>query len=150
MSSFNNSVGIVGATGAVGLEVISCLHRRSFPLPKKADGSLEPLSLRLFASPRSAGKVIPTPYGDITVEVFTVEAARECRFVFLAVSGDFALENARAITASGSTIVIDNSSAFRYMDDIPLVVPEINSHVLKGASLIANPNCTTASKLCLP
>ena len=146
MSAFTPTVGIVGATGAVGLEVISCLHRRSFPLPKKANGSLADMSLRLFASPRSAGKVISTPFGDITVEAFSVDAARECRFIFLAVSGDFALEHARAITATGSTIVIDNSSAFRYMDDIPLVVPEINAHALKGASLIANPNCTTASK----
>ena len=59
MSDYSNQhVGIVGATGAVGLEVISCLHKRSFPVGK----------LRLFASPRSAGKIVSTPYGDITVE----------------------------------------------------------------------------------
>ena len=144
MSSFQQTVGIVGATGAVGLEVITCLHRRSFPFPKNPDGTLPRLTLRLFASPRSAGKVISTPYGDLTVEAFRVEAAQECRFVFLAVSGDFALEHAKNICANGTTVVIDNSSAFRYMDDIPLVVPEINADKLRGASLIANPNCTTA------
>ena len=59
MSDYSNQhVGIVGATGAVGLEVMSCCHKRNFPVGK----------LRLFASPRSAGKVISTPYGDITVE----------------------------------------------------------------------------------
>lgn len=135
MSDYSNQhVGIVGATGAVGLEVISCCHKRNFPVGK----------LRLFASPRSAGKVISTPYGDITVEAFSVELAQECKFVFLAVSGDFALANAKNITANGTTVVIDNSSAFRYMPEIPLVVPEINPEVLKGAQLIANPNCTTA------
>jgi len=145
MSSFSDtSVGIVGATGAVGLELISCLHRRSFPFQKKLDGTISPGSLRVFASARSAGSVIPSAYGDLTVEAFTVEAAQQCRFVFLAVSGDFALEHARAIATGGKSIVIDNSSAFRYMDEYPLVVPEINSHTLRGATLIANPNCTTA------
>lgn len=127
------SIGIVGATGAVGIEVISVLHRRSFPVS----------SLHLFASARSAGKVLSTLYGDITVEEFSVEATKKCKFVFLAVSGDFALEYAREISAAGP-IVIDNSSAFRYMDEYPLVVPEINAHALIGAKLIANPNCTTA------
>jgi aspartate-semialdehyde dehydrogenase len=60
------------------------------------------------------------------------------------VLGDFALQYAKAISDGDGPVVIDNSSAFRYMDDIPLVVPEINAHVLPGAKLIANPNCTTA------
>lgn len=137
MTSFvatGSTVGIVGCTGAVGLEVISCLHRRSFPLK----------NLRLFASARSAGKALSTPYGDILVEEFTVAATKSCDFVFLAVSGDFALEYARDIAAGDGPVVIDNSSAFRYMPEYPLVVPEINSHALQGAKLIANPNCTTA------
>lgn len=138
MATFNINgvvVGIVGATGAVGVEVIKCLEKLAFPVSR----------LRLFASARSAGKLIPTGYGDIAVEEFTVEAARECKFVFLAVSGDFALEHARAISAGDDgAIVIDNSSAFRYMPDIPLVVPEINAHAIGASKLIANPNCTTA------
>jgi aspartate-semialdehyde dehydrogenase len=121
-----------------------CYVYRSFPFEMKSDGTITSGSLRLFASARSAGSVIPSPYGDLIVETFTIEAAQQCKFIFLAVSGEFALENARAICASGSTIVIDNSSAFRYMDEYPLVVPEINPHVLRGATLIANPNCTTA------
>jgi len=137
MSNFidNGSIiGIVGATGAVGIEVISCLYKRKFPVKQ----------LRLFASERSAGKTIDSDYGKLTVEAFTVEESRKCDFVFLAVSGDFALEYAKQISSGNGPYVIDNSSAFRYMDDIPLVVPEINSHVLPGQKLIANPNCTTA------
>jgi len=135
MRSAGYSVGIVGATGAVGLEVVSCLHRRSFPLS----------SLKLFASARSAGKIVSTEYGDLVVEEFTVEEARKCQYVFLAVSGDFALQYGKEISAGDGPYVIDNSSAFRYMPEIPLVVPEINSHVLtKDTKLIANPNCTTA------
>lgn len=137
MASFMSSgsvIGIVGATGAVGIEIISVLSRRQFPLSQ----------LRLFASARSAGKTIETDYGPVVIEEFTVEASRSCHVVFLAVSGDFALEHARAISAGDGPVVIDNSSAFRYMPEIPLVVPEINGHVLKGAKLVANPNCTTA------
>ena len=64
--------------------------------------------------------------------------------MFLAVSGAFALKYAREISKDDGPIVIDNSSAFRYMPDIPLVIPEINPHTAKGEKLIANPNCTTA------
>ena len=63
----------------------------------------------------------------MTVEEFTVSSARECKFVFLAVSGDFALEHAKAISDNDGPIVIDNSSAFRYMPEIPLVVSVILS-----------------------
>jgi len=106
-------VGIVGATGAVGLELISCLHARGFPIS----------SLHLYASARSSGTALTTVYGEITVEIFTVDESRKNDFVFLAVSGEFALEYARRISeGADGAIVIDNSSAFRYMDDIPLVV----------------------------
>lgn len=95
-------------------------------------------------SERSAGKNIETKFGDVTVEQFDVDLARECDVVFLAVSGSFALEHAEKIGADGGPVVIDNSSAFRYMDHVPLVVPEINPECTKGAKLVANPNCTTA------
>lgn len=128
-------VGIAGCTGAVGQEMIQTLHRRGFPCS----------SVRLFASERSAGKIIETPYGNITCELFTVEAARENDIMFLAVSGSFAKAHAKAMAAMpGGCVVIDNSSAFRYDDEIPLVVPEINASAAEGHSLIANPNCTTA------
>jgi aspartate-semialdehyde dehydrogenase len=137
MSTFHTSgavVGIAGATGAVGIEVISVLARRGFAVKQ----------LRLFASARSAGKTLETEYGPQVVEEFSVAKSRECDFVFLAVSGDFALEYAKAISEGDGPIVIDNSSAFRYFPEIPLVVPEINAHALAGNKLIANPNCTTA------
>jgi len=127
-------VGIVGATGAVGKEIVGCLERRNFDVE----------SLRIFGSERSAGKNIETKFGDVTVEQFDVDLARECDVVFLAVSGSFALEHAEKIGADGGPVVIDNSSAFRYMDHVPLVVPEINPECTKGAKLVANPNCTTA------
>ena len=129
------TVGIVGCTGAVGQEMIKTLHRRNFPTA----------SLTLFASSRSAGKTADTPFGSLTIKLFSVEAARSCDVVFLAVSGTFATEHAKNIAASpGGAIVIDNSSAFRYDDDIPLIVPEINMKAAENKTLIANPNCTTA------
>jgi aspartate-semialdehyde dehydrogenase len=132
--SMNYSVGIVGATGAVGKELINCLEKSPFPTS----------SLRIFGSERSAGKEVSTKFGPVTVELFDVAKARECDVIFLAVSGDFALEHAPAISAPGGAVVIDNSSAFRMKENIPLVVPEINGQKTKGARLIANPNCTTA------
>lgn len=135
-TQLNYSVGIVGATGAVGKEIRSCLENRDFPATE----------LRIFGSERSAGKTVSSSkYGDITVEKFAVDAARQCDVVFLAVSGDFALEHARALTeGDDGCVCIDNSSAFRYESDVPLVVPEINGETTKTSKLIANPNCTTA------
>ena len=127
-------VGVIGATGAVGAEMIKVLKERNFPVSE----------LHLFASERSAGKTLETPFGEKTVELFFVEAAKEMDFVFMSVSGGFSKEFAPQIAVEGGAIVIDNSSAFRYDDAIPLVVPEINAEKAKGAKLIANPNCTTA------
>jgi len=126
-------VAVVGATGAVGTEMVSVLHRREFPVA----------NLLLFASERSAERVIETPFGSKTVKPFTLEAAQQADVILLAVSGDFAKQYARDLSARGG-LVIDNSSAFRYDADVPLVVPEINAELARGAKLIANPNCTTA------
>jgi len=130
-------VGIVGATGAVGKEIRQCLEDR---------GNLPITKLRIFGSERSAGKTISsTKYGDVQVELFSENAARECDVVFLAVDGDFALKHAKNLSdGPNGCVVIDNSSAFRYEKDIPLVVPEINGEETKKSKLIANPNCTTA------
>merc|ERR1719171_395961 len=131
-------VGVIGVTGAVGKEIIEVLHNRKFPVSE----------LKLFASARSAGKPMATPYGEKTIEEFTLEAARACDVVLLAVSGDFALEWVPKITADGGPLCIDNSSAYRYDDNVPLVVPEINADVVKEPKgVIANPNCTTAIAL---
>jgi len=127
-------IGIIGATGAVGIEIMKCLHDRNFPAEE----------LHLFASERSAGKKLDTLFGEKEVELFSVDATREMDFIFLAVSGSFAKEFAPQISADGGAIVIDNSSAFRYDDAIPLVIPEINPEKAQNSRLIANPNCTTA------
>lgn len=135
MSSTLLNVGIVGATGAVGKEIVGVLEKRSFPVG----------NLRIFGSERSAGKNVDTKFGKVTVELFCEDTARECDVVFLAVDGDFSLAHAENICAgSDGAVVIDNSSAFRYKEGIPLVVPEINAEATKGKKLIANPNCTTA------
>jgi aspartate-semialdehyde dehydrogenase len=126
-------VGVIGATGAVGRELVEVLGRRRFPMTK----------LRLFASGRSAGTRVRTPLGETSIEEFTPEAARDLDLALLAVSGDFAKQHAPGLVKAG-VAVVDNSSAFRLQDDVPLVVPEVNAHALGEARLIANPNCTTA------
>jgi len=132
-------VGIVGATGAVGKEIRQCLEDRR-------RGGLPITKLRIFGSERSAGRTVTTEkYGDVEVELFSEESARECDVVFLAVDGDFALKHAKNMSEGpNGCVVIDNSSAFRYEKDVPLVVPEINGEETKKSKLIANPNCTTA------
>lgn len=127
------NVAVVGCTGAVGKEMISVLHDREFPLK----------SLRLFASERSAGTAQDTPFGETMVEAFSLEKMEGIDIALLAVSGGFSKEYARKISDMGVT-VIDNSSALRLEDDVPLIVPEINGDLAKDAKLIANPNCTTA------
>jgi aspartate-semialdehyde dehydrogenase len=133
MASFElrgDRVAVVGATGAVGREMIKLLRH---------------MELFAFASTRSAGGVVE----DIPVAEFSVEAVvkKGCKYVLLAVNGDFAQEYAPRLMKAGC-IVIDNSSAFRYDEGIPLVVPSLNGHVLKPPNsrgmIIANPNCTTA------
>jgi aspartate-semialdehyde dehydrogenase len=130
---------VVGVTGAVGEEIISVLGNRKFPVSE----------LKLFASARSSGKPMGTPFGELMIEEFTLEAARACDVIFLAVSGDFSLEWSEKLAADGGPLVIDNSSAFRYDPTVPLVVPEINAEAARRSAkrLIANPNCTTAIAL---
>jgi len=129
-------VGIVGSSGAVGKEMLTCLEARKFPTERT----------RLFAR-RAAGETVKTNvFGDIVVEPFSVEAAQECDVVLMAVSGDFSKEFSHKIMGGPkSTKVIDNSSAFRMDKDVPLMIPEINgSNTSLQSGLIANPNCTTA------
>ncbi len=104
MSSSDSTytVGIVGATGAVGKEIRNCLEIR---------GILPVSTLRIFGSERSAGsKIESEKYGTITVELFDVDAAKQCDVVFLAVNGEFSLEHARALSdGDDGCVVIDNS-----------------------------------------
>jgi len=132
-------IGVVGVTGAVGKEIIDVLGNRKFPVAE----------LKLFASARSAGNKMDTPFGEKMIQEFTLEAARDCDVVFLAVSGDFALEWVPKITENDGPLVIDNSSAYRYDPTVPLVVPEINAEAARKSKkrVVANPNCTTAIAL---
>ena len=124
-------IGIIGATGAVGQEMYSVLKTRKFPYTK----------ILLFASSSSVGN---TNSDGITFLPFSLDVVRELDIVFLAVSGTFSLEFAQAISENGGPIVIDNSSAWRMDPQVPLIIPEINAHMIGKARLIANPNCTTA------
>jgi hypothetical protein len=100
-TALDYSVGIVGATGAVGKEIRGCLENR---------GKLQVDELRIFGSSRSAGTKVDTLYGTVEVELFDVDKARACDVVFLAVDGDFALEHAEKICAGDDgAVVIDNS-----------------------------------------
>ena len=131
------TVGIVGATGAVGQELLALLLGRNFPLA----------SLRLFASARSAGKIV-----DCAGRKFTVEEAKPGVFAdvdvaFFAVDGATTRALAPAAVKAGC-LVIDKSSAYRMDPQVPLVIPEINPEGLRNhQGIIANPNCSTAVTL---
>lgn len=134
MNLQNPRVAIVGATGAVGVEILSCLETRNFPLA----------SLKLLASHRSAGKQVSFRDSILTVEELTRDSFADVDIALFSAGGDISREFA-PIAAAAGCVVIDNSSAFRQDDDVPLVVPEING---KDAfnhprNIIANPNCTT-------
>lgn len=125
---------IVGATGAVGVEMIRCLEELEFPVGR----------LRLVASERSAGKVVQTPFGEVTVEEISEEVFRESDIALFSAGSDISKEWRERVVAA-DCLMIDNSSAFRYEEDVPLVVPEINAEAARGhKGVIANPNCTTA------
>lgn len=125
-------IGIIGATGVVGVEVVSCLFEYGF-----RDSTIIPM-----ASRRSAGTSLQTPFGELVVKEFSPETCKSLDVVFLCVGGDFSKQYAREL--SKYSVVIDNSSAFRQETDVPLVIPQINPGDIGSASLIANPNCTTA------
>ena len=127
-------VGIFGATGEVGQEIIGVLDRLKFPLSK----------LSLYAG-KSSGKTLKTHFGEIVVERAENADYSKLDLAFWAVSGDWSKENWEKAKDS-RCYVIDNSSAFRYDENTPLIVPEINGDLLSETQsrLIANPNCTTA------
>ncbi len=127
------NIGIAGATGAVGIEILNVLARKEIPVGE----------LKLFSSARSAGKKQATPFGEHILEEFSLDACENLDIIFLAVGGDFSREYAPQLAEKGIT-VIDNSSAFRYDENIPLVVPSINAEAIGNSKIIANPNCTTA------
>lgn len=131
------TVGIVGATGAVGQEIIELLHERDFPLK-----TLVPL-----ASARSAGKTLTYRNHSWTVQAATAEVFTGLDMAIFSAGGSVAKALAPEAAARGCT-VIDNSSAFRMDAEVPLVLPEINPDALRAhKGIIANPNCSTAVAL---
>ena len=131
-------VAIVGATGAVGVEMLLCLEQRNFPLGK----------LKLLASARSAGKRMTFRGQEIVVEELTHDSFAGVDIALFSAGGGISKEFAPSAAAAGA-VVIDNSSAFRMDDDVPLVVPEINPAAARKhpRNIIANPNCTTIISL---
>ncbi len=127
------SVAVVGATGAVGERMIQLLQERSFEVG----------TLTLLASERSAGKVIRA-FGDPhTVQPLAASAFEGVDIVLSSTPGAISREWS-PIAAKAGAVVIDNSSAFRMDDDVPLVVPEVNAHAIeRHKGIIANPNCST-------
>ncbi len=133
------SVGVIGATGIVGSEIVRLLSARKFPIS----------NLQLYSTERAVRNqafVCDKRLGNITLEVFDFEAAKKHDIVFVAVSNEFSLAWCKKLSDAG-VLVIDNSSQFRYDEDVPLIVPEINMQAARGCKLIANPNCTTAIAL---
>ena len=127
------TVAVLGATGAVGQEMMKVLEERNFPV-----GKLIPL-----ASARSAGKTLKFRGEDVTIELACDEAFKGVDIVLGAAENDIAKQFAPAIVAAGA-VFVDNSSAFRLDPKVPLIVPEVNPEdVAWHNGIISNPNCST-------
>ena len=127
------TVAVLGATGAVGQEMIKILEERNFPI-----GKLIPL-----ASARSAGKTLKFKGEDVTIQLACDEAFQGVDIVLGAAENDIAKRFAPAIVAAGA-VFVDNSSAFRMDPKVPLIVPEVNAEDVKWHNgIISNPNCST-------
>jgi aspartate-semialdehyde dehydrogenase len=126
-------VAILGATGAVGTELIELLASRNFPIAE----------LKLFASPKSAGTKLKFRDQQITVETVGDQSFDGIDIVLASAGGSTSKALAAQIVAAGA-VMIDNSSAFRMLPDVPLVIPEVNPAAAEHhQGIIANPNCTT-------
>ncbi len=129
----NYNIAILGATGAVGRQMIKALEEYEIPVGE----------LKLLASARSAGSVMQFRGQDITIQEATEDSFEGMDFVLGAVKNPMAKKFAPAIVKAGA-VFIDNSSAFRMDPDVPLVVPEINgADAMQNKGIIANPNCST-------
>jgi aspartate-semialdehyde dehydrogenase len=133
----NPHVAVVGATGAVGIEMIKTLEKRSFPVGQ----------LTLLASARSTGKKLKFRGQEVIVKELTKDSFAGIDIALFSAGGGISREFA-PIAVKAGCVVVDNSSAFRMDDAVPLVVPEINAaDVKRHQGIIANPNCTTAITL---
>ena len=130
-------VAIVGATGAVGIEMLHVMERRKFPAA----------SVKLLASARSAGKTHRFRGQEIAAQTLGINSFEDIDLAFFSAGAAISREFAPIAVQSGA-VVIDNSSAFRMQENVPLVIPEINAgDVAHHEGIIANPNCTTAITL---
>jgi len=135
--SRNLHVAIVGATGAVGVEMIKTLEKRKFPVGR----------LTLLASAKSAGRRLPFAGGEVEIQELREDSFAGVDVALFSAGGGISKKFAPFAVQAGA-VVIDNSSAFRMDEQVPLVVPEVNAgDVRRGAGIIANPNCTTAITL---
>lgn len=125
-------IAVVGCSGAVGMTMLELLK----------DSIHEVVCM---ASSRSADTTLEVDGRTYHVSEFSVDRCKSCQIVFLCVSGDFSLKYGQELAKS--SVVIDNSSAFRYDPDIPLLVPPVNGNTYRGERLIANPNCSSAIAL---
>ncbi len=133
------NIAIAGATGAVGGAMLETLERRNFPIKE----------LRLLASERSVGKKLIFRGEEIAVQLLSKDAFTDIDVALFSAGASRSIEFAPAAVAAGA-VVVDNSSAFRMDPEIPLVVPEVNSHAIgqyKKHGIIANPNCSTIQML---
>lgn len=133
MKKYN--VAVVGATGAVGNEMVATLEQRKFPVKK----------LTLLASARSIGKTLTYKGEEIPIDELTEDSFKGIDIGLFSPGGAVSTKFAPIAAASGC-VVIDNTSAFRMEPDVPLVVPEVNEHAIaqyKKRGIIANPNCST-------
>jgi aspartate-semialdehyde dehydrogenase len=130
-------VAVVGATGAVGIEMIKTLEKRNFPVGK----------LTLLASARSVGKKLTFRGETVTVQELRKDSFEGIELALFSAGSSISKEYA-PLAARAGCVVVDNSSAFRMEDKVPLVIPEINGADVKWhKGIIANPNCTTAITL---
>jgi len=126
-------VAIVGATGLVGQEFISILEQRDFPMD----------SIQLLASDRSAGRKLFVSHREIEVKETVPESFKEIDIALFSAGAEIS-RHFSPIAAQSGAVVIDNSSAFRMVPTVPLVVPEVNPEDIKWhKGIIANPNCST-------
>ena len=132
-------VAVVGATGAVGDTMLKVLHERKFPISE-----LIPL-----ASSRSAGNLVQFGYKELEVEDLATFDFKGVDIALFSAGGAVSKEYAPKAAAAGC-VVIDNTAQFRYENDIPLVIPEVNPEAIadyKNRGIIANPNCSTIQML---
>ncbi len=126
-------VAVVGATGAVGREMLRCLYRRSFPVAEVV----------ALASSRGAGGAVSFGDDSVPVRLLGPDSFRGVDLALFSAGGDVSREYAPRAVAAGA-VVVDNSSAWRMDPEVPLIVPEVNAAALAGHSgIVANPNCST-------